>query len=141
MPVKSMKDYMRNRRRERREFLIEKAGNKCKKCNSKENLEFDHRDKKEKLFNLSGFNLDKKWDIILDEYKKCDLLCFDCHKKKTKQFGDLSKEPWNKNINLPFLHGTARMYSEKSCRCLLCKKAKRLYRGKEIGYSEDVAQW
>ena len=51
-------------------------------------LEFDHRDKDTKKFSISqATRLGRSWFEIEEEIKKCDLLCSNCHKKRTsKQF-------------------------------------------------------
>lgn len=51
-------------------------------------LDFDHRDPKEKSGNISKWIKWKSWDNILKEITKCDVLCSNCHRRKTaKQFG------------------------------------------------------
>ena len=40
-----MAQYMRERRRKRREQLINNAGSVCSRCGSTKELEFDHRDR------------------------------------------------------------------------------------------------
>ena len=132
-----MKDYMKNRRLQRRNLLMEMSGNECLICKSKTSLEFDHRDRKTKKFILSGPHLDKKWETILEEHKKCDLLCSSCHKTKTKNCAD-HNGGHNKNTS-PYVCGTVRTYSERKCRCDLCREAKRLSRKKLIGYTDVIA--
>lgn len=68
-----MKIYMKERGRKRRERLISILGNKCKICGSNQNLEFDHINRKDKSFTLSGRELDTKWEIILKELKKMSI--------------------------------------------------------------------
>jgi hypothetical protein len=52
-------------------------------------LELDHIDPTTKLFSVSqAVKLGYRGDAILDEIKKCQVLCANCHKRKTaKQFG------------------------------------------------------
>lgn len=70
---------------ERKRKLIELAGNKCSQCEykyrgSERALSFHHRNPDEKLFGLSMNNLwSKKWEVILEEFQKCDMLCLVCH--------------------------------------------------------------
>lgn len=63
--------------------LIEMSGGGCKECDYKKNiaaLQFHHRDSNEKKFPLDARHLsNKKWELILEEHKKCDLLCGNCH--------------------------------------------------------------
>jgi hypothetical protein len=67
----------------RKQYLIEQRGggcqacgyNKCSRC-----LSFHHRDPSTKSFMLDVRNIgNKKWDVVLDEFAKCDLLCMNCH--------------------------------------------------------------
>jgi hypothetical protein len=67
----------------RRTELIELSGGKCSECGyNKCNraLSFHHIDQTTKLF---GLTLNELWsrplDIIMDEWKKCILLCSNCH--------------------------------------------------------------
>lgn len=57
-------------------------------------LEFDHINPQDKLFNISqAVRLDKKWFDVIEEIKKCRILCANCHKKHTA-----SQANWYKNI-------------------------------------------
>jgi 5-methylcytosine-specific restriction endonuclease McrA len=132
--------YMKNRRAQRREKLIELSDGICSNCNATNNLEFNHIDRLTKLFVLSGKGLDKSWDKILKELDKCELLCNTCHLEKTReQYKNNEIRPWNDKKHIPYTHGTVRSYEEKACRCDLCKKAKKLYRDKLVSYSEVVS--
>lgn len=133
------KAYMKKRRATRRCEILKIAGNKCFFCDSEDKLEFHHKDRETKLFTLSGSALDRKWEVILEEVNKCILLCSRCHSDKTKeQYTSGQITAWNKDSGGPRIHGTARAYEEIPCRCEKCKKAKKLYRNKEIGYSEKT---
>jgi len=85
---------------------------------------------------LSGNNLNRTWDYLLPEINKCQLLCKHHHIVKTLK--DNNFVPWNKNLN-DFVHGTARTYQEKKCKCDDCKLAKVLYRQKKISYTEHLS--
>ena len=51
-------------------------------------LEFDHLKPEEKKYGISKMMCDYKWSQILDEINKCELVCANCHKRRTaKQFG------------------------------------------------------
>ena len=83
------------KRLENREYVINiklKIGS-CQKCDKKVTkdtvccFDFDHIDRKTKLFNISrlvqrGNNVKEKID---DEIKKCQLLCCYCHRKKSNE--------------------------------------------------------
>lgn len=134
-----MAEYMANRRDKRRDKLVALAGGKCEQCGSLDRLEFNHRNRKDKLFGLSGAGLDKSWPTILVELDKCDLLCYTCHKRYTVgQWSSGEIRPWNDKTDLPYEHGTARMYQETKCKCGLCVTAKRMYRNKELGYDQII---
>jgi hypothetical protein len=68
---------------QRKTRLIKNSGGKCILCGYNKNvrcLSFHHRDKDKKIFGLSLNHLwSKKWNIIKREWKKCDLLCMNCH--------------------------------------------------------------
>lgn len=126
-----MKQYMALRRESRRAKLLELSGSVCQICDSTEELQFDHIDRTTKKFTLSGAGLDKKWETILDELSKCQLLCSECHKKKTVESVD-HVGGHNKLDESEYQHGTMRMYDYKKCRCDSCRLAKKQYRNKEI---------
>ena len=130
---------MKERRLNRRLRLIEMSGGCCKKCGSKNNLEFNHKNREEKNFVLSGHNLDKSWDKIIEEWEKTELLCSKCHLEHTRKlYKDKKITVWNSMKGLPYLHGTVRTYQEKKCKCEECKMAKKLYRNKKISYTYQV---
>jgi len=60
----------------------------CVDCGNNEPivLEFDHL--KDKKFGISAMMRDYTWEQILKEISKCEVVCSNCHKKRTfKQFG------------------------------------------------------
>lgn len=51
-------------------------------------LEFDHREDTEKIESISNLILNSNWKKIKNEINKCDVLCANCHRRRTaKQFG------------------------------------------------------
>lgn len=67
--------------KDRKRKAVELLGNKCFKCGYSKNLAalcFHHRDPKIKEFGWVELRL-KKWESIVEELKKCDLLCSNCH--------------------------------------------------------------
>jgi len=126
MTATNMAVYMAQRKKKRRNLLIEMSGGKCVRCASTEILNFDHKEPKDRSFRLNGKDLDGSWNKILDEWKKCQLLCRKCHLLKTKENGEY-KEPVNKGVSkygevLP-KHGCESAYA-RGCRCSSCCKAK-----------------
>ena len=51
-------------------------------------LEFDHRDRNDKIESVSVMTRNSSWERIESEIKKCDVLCANCHRRKTAaEFG------------------------------------------------------
>src|SRR5690554_4853918 len=71
------------RGRERKLQLIKLKGMKCMLCGYGRNyaaLEFHHPVHGKKEFQLDLRSLsNRKWEVILEEAKKCQLLCSNCH--------------------------------------------------------------
>jgi hypothetical protein len=69
----------------RKRLLIEKMGGACCKCGYKRNLaalEFHHKNKKKKSFQLDMRSLsNRSLNKILVESKKCILICANCHRE------------------------------------------------------------
>jgi hypothetical protein len=64
-----------------------KSGKKCMDCNEQHPhfvLDFDHRDSSEKNFNVSQMvNGNLSLRKLQTEISKCDLICANCHRKRT----------------------------------------------------------
>ena len=77
----------RQRGRERR-AVIEKlkaaACNDCARCFTPECMDFDHRDGTVKIGTISQL-LTHRFDQILVEIAKCDLVCANCHRIRTRR--------------------------------------------------------
>lgn len=78
---------------------INVLGGKCMRCgfDHPAALQFHHRDPSTKEFNLShGASLGKPkkfpWPTILEEIKKCDLLCSNCHFIEHSSWSELMEE-------------------------------------------------
>lgn len=75
--------YLRFKRQERWEQLIELKGGKCNNCNQSyhfSSYDFHHRDPKQKDIEISNILLNDIKDLH-KEVEKCDLLCANCHRK------------------------------------------------------------
>lgn len=111
-----MRVYMLNRYRERRSDALARFGNKCTKCGSSEDLEFDHIDPSTKSFTIG-----KLWSVsearFEEELKKCQLLCQTCHSEKTVQESGKTLARGT--------HGTLSSY--RYCKCDECRKAHTAY--------------
>lgn len=65
--------------------LVEFFGSKCYDCSYEGPpfmFDFDHRNPTEKEFTISG-SLRIKWQDLLNEASKCDLVCSNCHRMRT----------------------------------------------------------
>lgn len=79
------RQWRRKRGAEKKIILIKTAGGKCTKCGLEYDgrnggaFQFHHRDPSGKDFNISkgldGYSIED----LIDEAKKCDLLCANCH--------------------------------------------------------------
>lgn len=90
MDRKYHREYSQKYYHKRKKILTKMLGGKCVKCNSKKKLQFDHIDPSTKSFKL-GKLLNHKWSDILEEIKKCQILCFDCHINKSREEGSFIK--------------------------------------------------
>lgn len=113
-----MKEYMKKRRLERRQKLIDLLGGKCIRCGATENLEFDHIKPKKKEFDIANAK-DSPEKVLMKEVKKCQLLCRPCHMSKTRENWEFGGKPAR--------HGTLWMYKKYKCRCKKCRKAMSQY--------------
>jgi hypothetical protein len=112
------------------EFLAEQS---CLDCGTRDFavLEFDHRDPTSKVSNIS--ELVRKvvtWARVLDEIQKCDVVCANCHRRRTaRQFG-WYKLAGAQTLPLPSLpkRGTTDYERIKSVRsCLARRQRNRLF--------------
>jgi 5-methylcytosine-specific restriction endonuclease McrA len=115
-----MKKYMLERYYKRKKEVIEYLGGVCKVCGATEKLEIDHKDPYTKNFVVSKALAGWSKSRLMKEVEKCQLLCTDCHRKKTRK--ELSirfnqREVWE--------HGT--LAGLRYCKCELCLDAKRRY--------------
>ncbi len=73
--------YQKKRRRQVKALLVEAHGGRCQDCGysgSLAALDFHHRNAHTKDFALSRFR--GRWDALLAESTKCDLVCANCHR-------------------------------------------------------------
>lgn len=75
-------NVVKPREDDRRAFLEKaKSGVGCADCESTEMLDFHHRDKATKKYQVS-LMLRMPWSEIMTEVWKCDVLCRSCHTKR-----------------------------------------------------------
>lgn len=77
-----MREYMQRRWKARRAAAIAFLGKRCRKCGVSYPLEFDHIDPKTKKHVISKFTSLNEV-AFWEEIRKCQLLCTDCHQKKS----------------------------------------------------------
>ena len=115
-----MRVYMAQRYRDRRALAIKELGGVCVGCGTKEDLQVDHVDRTKKTMKFARM-VSCGLPRFMDELAKCQLLCQECHTKKTVE-SDLGRQLRT--------HGTAAMYLSGKCRCDACREANRLKYGK-----------
>lgn len=121
-----MKEYMKNRYHSTRDKIVEMLGGKCSMCDSTNGpWHFDHKDKSKKTMRASDLHSvnDKRFK---KEVKGLQLLCADCHKKKTR-------ESWDYSTPKP-KHGTYWFYRKYNCDCSECTEA---YKKKQKEWREN----
>lgn len=113
------REYQRRWLANRRTKWIESNG-PCAKCGSTEQLEVDHIDRSTKHPKLIELGTGGMWswskERLTEELAKCQVLCNDCHKKKTRS-------------EVLAGHGLTK-YDLYGCRCEVCKEAKRIKNAK-----------
>lgn len=105
------KKWDENRINERKAFSLHSLGGKCAACGSVNGLEFDHKEPHTKFKKISSL-FRGKLDILIEELKKCQLLCRDCHILKTAF-----------EARRQISHGTQNGYQWHKCRCEMCTMA------------------
>ena len=82
--------YQRRWMQQRRQWALQYLGEVCAYCGVTEELEFDHIDAQTKDYPISEL-LSAKWDRLVEELNKCQLLCRVCHLEKCRAEGSQSK--------------------------------------------------
>lgn len=102
--------YQLRRYHARRAEGVRILGGKCVQCGTQEDLHFDHRNPKDKSFDIS--KLKGSYADFLRELSKCQLLCGTHHREKHRSKAQC---------------GTVQRYW-RGCRCERCKAASRRHR-------------
>ena len=75
--------------------IVESFGGKCNICSynrCQTALELHHLDPSKKNFSFGAIRADpKKWNVIVEELRKCIMLCANCHREVHSGFIDLPK--------------------------------------------------
>lgn len=126
LSTEAQRQYMRDRRARVKQEMLDLLGGACVICGTEADLEFDHVDPATKIFQISGRGLDKNRAVLLAEVCKCQLLCGQHHREKTKGDPKRATQRVSRRGDPDFLpHGTTSGYSYHGCRCDLCREAKR----------------
>lgn len=108
------REYHREYYYKRRAALMELVGDKCASCGSTESLEFDHIEPRLKSFDIND-NMTASNSAVQQELKKCQMLCRECHIRKTAA----------EHREAGYTHGTRYAWMKIRCRCDECLAAKR----------------
>ena len=93
---KQLQEIANQYNKNKKQKLLDQFGSCCNACGSTENLQFDHLDKHTKKGNVTTILYTRGFDEAVEEEKKCQLLCAECHRIKTTIHHD----------NQSLLHGT-----------------------------------
>jgi hypothetical protein len=122
-----LKRYLRERYAAQRRLFLRILGGRCRRCKTRKNLQIDHEDPNNKLFEMGRLWAEKRLPEALKELKKCQILCESCHRKKTALENSARMHAKYRKINGPdgFKHGTVYGFMKKRCQCAICEAAKR----------------
>jgi hypothetical protein len=79
-----------HREENRRRVMVYLSTHPCVGCgiDNPVVLEFDHRDRRTKITEVSRMIANKRWVRVLAEMEQCDVRCINCHRRKTaRDFG------------------------------------------------------
>lgn len=120
--------YLQRRRQRAKEHL----GGRCVVCGTDADLEFDHIEPSTKVINISNAIVAHwSWERLLTELIKCQLLCAEHHRAKTKAEGDNTGGGRNRITHRP--HGGGLRYGD-GCRCTTCRRWRNDYRSGRVDY-------
>ena len=111
-----MKEYQKLRYKRRRDEAIEALGGKCNHCGSLDSLELDHIDASSKTYEIGKIIGGGSEAKVQAELAKCQVLCKECHIKKSYAEGDLD--------SVGHGEGTS---GKRNCPCAPCKAKKAEY--------------
>ena len=118
------KGVERDKNRKIKEYLVKLAGGKCCRCGYDKciaALDFHHRDPNEKEFTMGEKVADL--DALVEEIKKCDLLCVNCHREEHYN---------NYNVN----EGNYKIEGDTK-KCSVCHKIKPITEFYRLSNSKD----
>jgi hypothetical protein len=95
-------DSQKKRWIDRKVKAVNLMGGKCQKCGYDKNfmaMDFHHKNPDEKEFNWCKLKL-KRWSAIIQELKKCILLCCRCHREEHWPQGEIYDNALKDNVLL-----------------------------------------
>jgi predicted Zn-ribbon and HTH transcriptional regulator len=88
---KVVSNFLKKQRQSRKEKLVNLFGGKCSKCGYMkclQALDFHHVNKEDKLFSLSTLGYTCAWERLMEEARKCVILCANCHREAENGVND-----------------------------------------------------
>ena len=84
------------RRREKKDRIIQMLGGVCMDCGQSfpgrpEVFDLDHRDPFDKIAGVARL-IGSRWETIADEVEKCDLVCANCHRTRSRLQGRVNRK-------------------------------------------------
>lgn len=134
---KCRNEYVTKNRNSRKNKLVAVAGGCCQLCGYNKSmvaLEFHHLDRSDKKFSISKMNGTKGYITLLEEIKKCVLLCSNCHKEVEAGISEVPKSDRGEyfaKIELEMRKHTEK-FSEKKRICPVCESEFKLQWGKKF---------
>lgn len=115
-------EHVKNSRERLKQRIVYVMGEKCQCCGYNKcltALELHHINPKEKEFTISS-NTNRGWSTIVEELKKCTLVCANCHREieaglKESPLSSFNKERANEITNLINDIKTHKVYYCKIC--------------------------
>jgi len=93
------REYQRKWRQRRRQRAVSYLGRVCVYCGTTSDLQFDHIDPSTRTC-FVNYILSSRWERLVEELDKCQLLCFGCHVQKNRVDGSTMKNtPCGEQIN------------------------------------------
>jgi predicted nucleic acid-binding Zn ribbon protein len=136
--------------KERKILLTKRLGGCCKNCGYDKNLsalEFNHIDTENKKFNIDGRHISNlKFDRLIEEVEKCELLCANCHREHHNP--QLDKQSLNYDVTLKIsgkpnceICNAEISYGNNTCRKCASKKRRKVERPDYTSLLEDVNEF
>lgn len=114
-------------RQRTKDRIVESFGGKCNICSYNKcaaALELHHLDPSKKNFSFGSVRADpKKWDVIVEELRKCIMLCANCHREL--HFGIINLPENLVFFNEDFVKYKLNLKKDDLDECPICKNQKK----------------